>query len=105
LEINSGASQRRSIALDVIERRLLSEWGIAYGQQWDEIRRQSAACWKRAAASVKFRNGVRNAPAGSEPAAAGLPPLVIGEGPLPCGSGAALTASTWAKSMVALFTR
>ena len=67
-------------ALERVERRLLAEWGIAYGRQWNEY----LAGLPRAADSpplpAKFETAFGSPRMGSEPATGHLPPLVFGSG-------------------------
>ena len=68
-------------ALERIEQRLLDEWGLAYGRQWDEY----IAGFPREADApplpARFETAFGTPRPGSEPAFDNLPPLVFGAGP------------------------
>jgi ATP-dependent helicase/nuclease subunit B len=67
-------------ALERIEQRLLVEWGLAYGRQWDEyIARLPRG--DSPPLPALFETAFGTPRAASEPAAQNLPPLVFGAGP------------------------
>ncbi len=75
---SSGAAVQR--ALEQIERRLLAEWGVAYGQQWDEYVAGLPGAGNSPPLPAKFETAFGTPRPGIEPTAENRPALVFGEG-------------------------
>ncbi|MGE5191809.1 MAG: PD-(D/E)XK nuclease family protein [Deltaproteobacteria bacterium] len=67
-------------ALQRIEQRLLAEWGIAYGRQWDEYVAGLPRDADAPPLPARFETPFGSMPPGAEPAAGEPKPLVIGTG-------------------------
>jgi ATP-dependent helicase/DNAse subunit B len=67
-------------ALERIEQRLLAEWGVAYGQQWDEFVTGLPREGNTPPLPARFETAFGTPRTGSEPVSENLPPLVFGSG-------------------------